>query len=84
MGHFGWDAATGKELNVLNGHTGSVNSVAFSNDGTQIVSGSWDDLVWVWDALMGKELNVLNGHTGHVNSVAFSNDRYTDCLWLMG
>ena len=42
MGHFGWDAAMGKELNVLNGHTGSVNSVAFSTDGTWIVSGSWD------------------------------------------
>ena len=66
--------ATGKELNVLNGHTGSVNSVAFSNDGTQIVSGSWDDSVWVWDVLTAKELNALNGHTGSIYLVAFSND----------
>ena len=29
-----WDAATGKELHTLAGHTGGVNSAAFSPDGT--------------------------------------------------
>ncbi|KDR70901.1 hypothetical protein GALMADRAFT_37536, partial [Galerina marginata CBS 339.88] len=43
-----WDASTGKEINVLNGHTHFVNSVAFSPDGTHIVSGSWDNSVRVW------------------------------------
>jgi len=69
-----WDASTGKELNVLNGHTLLVSSVAFSTDGTCIVSGSRDKLVRVWDASTGKELNVLNGHTDPVRSVAFSTD----------
>jgi WD40 repeat protein len=49
-----WDVSTGKELNVLNGHTESVNSVAFSTDGTYIVSGSSDNSVRVWDASTGK------------------------------
>ena len=40
-----WDASTGVELKELKGHSGSVNSVAFSSDGTQIVSGSFDNSV---------------------------------------
>ena len=67
-----WDASTGVELMKLNGHTGSVNSVACSNDSTQIVSGSEDMSVRVWDASTGLVLKVLKGHTGGVISVAFS------------
>ncbi|KIM75213.1 hypothetical protein PILCRDRAFT_13773 [Piloderma croceum F 1598] len=49
-------------------------SVAFSRDGTHIISGSSDNSVRVWDALTGAELKILNGHTGTVWSVAFSSD----------
>jgi WD40 repeat protein len=69
-----WDALTGEEKHVLNGHTNWVNSVAFSSDGSRIVSGSQDKSVRVWDALTGEEKHVLNGHTNSVNSVAFSSD----------
>ncbi|PPQ92961.1 hypothetical protein CVT25_000161, partial [Psilocybe cyanescens] len=69
-----WDALTGNEKLVLNGHTDSVNSVAFSSDGSCIVSGSQDKSVRVWDALIGNQKLVLNGHTDLVNSVAFSSD----------
>jgi WD40 repeat protein len=51
-----------------------VNSVAFSSDGTWIVSGSDDNSVRVWDALTGVELKELKGHTSWVKSVAFSSD----------
>ena len=59
---------------MLNGHTDSINSVAFSSDGNSIVSGSSNNSVCVWDALIGKKKYVLNGHTESVNSVAFSSD----------
>ena len=33
-----------------NAHRGSINSVAFNNEGLQIVSGSNDGTIKVWDA----------------------------------
>ena len=54
-----WDASTGAKLKELKGHTGTVNSVALSSDGTWIVSGSDDRSVWVWDALTGAKLKEL-------------------------
>jgi WD40 repeat protein len=59
---------------VLEGHTNSVLSVAFSPDGRHIVSGSEDKSVWVWDSSIGEVQNVLKGHTNSVLSVAFSPD----------
>ena len=60
---------------VLQGHTNSVRSVAFSPDGRHIVSGSRDKTIRVWDAQTGCQVgNPLQGHTDSVNSVAFSPD----------
>ena len=69
-----WDVLTGVELQKLKGHTGWVNSVVFSSNGTRIVSGSDDNSVRVWDASTGVELQKLKGHTSSVNSVAFLSD----------
>ena len=52
----------------------AVNSVAFSPDGTRIVTGSHDPTAKVWDAQTGNELLTLKGHSSSVNSVAFSPD----------
>ena len=38
-----WDAATGKEVATLEGHTGPVKAVAFSPDGARVLTGSWDN-----------------------------------------
>ena len=69
-----WDAKTGEQLMVLQGHIGIVTSASFSPDGNRIVSGSDDQLVRVWDAQTGEQLMELQGHTGFVNSVSFSPD----------
>ena len=46
-----WDAQTGGQVgHLLQGHTDSVISVAFSQDGRHIVSGSSDETIQVWDA----------------------------------
>jgi WD40 repeat protein len=43
-----WDAKNGTELARLAGHTGNVNSVAFSSDGKRALSGSRDKTVRLW------------------------------------
>ncbi|MGE5264272.1 MAG: WD40 repeat domain-containing protein, partial [Acidobacteriota bacterium] len=42
------DAATGRELGSLAGHTGDVNGVTFSPDGKFLATGSQDGRVKQW------------------------------------
>ena len=43
-----WDANTGECLKTLRGHSDWVLSVAYSPDGTKIISGSFDETVKIW------------------------------------
>ena len=69
-----WDAASGKPRGaLLEGHTGWVNSVAFSPDGRRVVYGGLVNTVRIWDAAKRRGAP-LEGHTGWVSSLAFSPD----------
>lgn len=57
-------------LRILAGHQGSVNTVAVSSDGKQVVSGSEDGTLKVWNLATGKELVTLTGHKGAVTVIA--------------
>jgi WD40 repeat protein len=59
---------------ILEGHTETVFSVAFSPISQSIVSGSDDHTVRVWDASTGTERHIMHGHEGGVRSAAFSPD----------
>ncbi|KAF9056729.1 WD40-repeat-containing domain protein [Rhodocollybia butyracea] len=60
---------------TIEGHSGSVWSVAFSPDGNHIASGCADKTLRVWDARTGDLLvGPFNGHTGQVKCIAFSCD----------
>ena len=59
-------------LYVLRGHSGTVTSVAWSPDGTQLVSGSRDSTARLW--LVANESNTLtySGHQAAVLSASWS------------
>jgi ribosomal protein L22 len=59
---------------TLSGHTGEVNSVAFSPDGKWLLTGSDDKTARLWDAATGAEVRTFSGHTDQVWDVAFSPD----------
>ena len=45
-----WDAASGDTLYIYHGHFDPVLALAWSPDGQQIASASWDGSVSVWHA----------------------------------
>lgn len=52
-----WDAATGKLLSVLPGHSGPIHDAVFTPDGSKVLTAGRDDTVRTWDAATGKELS---------------------------
>jgi WD40 repeat protein len=75
-----WDAESGEVIKTLEGHSASVNSVAFSPDGKTIASGSYRNIK-LWNSQTGVVLKTLAGLAGNIvggfTSVAFSPDGKT-------
>ncbi len=64
----------GRLLRILTGHSDSVNVIAITSDGKQMVSGSEDGVLQVWDLETGKQLLTLTGHSQLVTAIAISQD----------
>jgi WD40 repeat protein len=78
-----WDVAQGTLLATLQGHTNQINDMAFSPDGTLLISGDQDGLVRLWSVPGGQKVrdfaSGFNPVTGaefnyYGNWVAFSPD----------
>ena len=60
---------------ALQGHTKGITSLAFTQDGSRIVTGSYDKTIRVWCSRTGRAIGKpLLGHTRGVISVAVSPD----------
>ena len=70
-------AFSGASKQALLGHSGSVESVAFSPDGATIASGSSDGTVHLWGSGTSDYKRLFIGYSGGVNIVAFSPDGRT-------
>jgi WD40 repeat protein len=69
-----WDAVAGRELLALGGHQNSVNSIAWSRDGSRLATASQDGTARVWESSTGRELFTLRAQQGPVRDVAWSPD----------
>lgn len=49
-------------------------SVAFSPDGTHLISGSYDKTAKLWDVATGTLLHTFEGHSNDIDAVGFSSD----------
>jgi WD40 repeat protein len=70
-------ATSGRLVTVLKGHTEAVYAIAFTPDGKQVLTGSFDKTIKLWDAVTGKEIKTFGGAAGHqdlVLGVAISPD----------
>jgi WD40 repeat protein/serine/threonine protein kinase len=69
-----WDARTGDLVHTLSGHDEDVYSVAFSSDGSRMVSTGDDDRTIVWDTRSGERLLTVPGEQGEAAGASFSPD----------
>jgi WD40 repeat protein len=78
-----WDYKTGKPIKELKGHNNRVWSLAFSPDGTRLISGGghWNEKtngeLRIWDTATWKSLHEITAHEDLVFQIAIAPDSKT-------
>jgi len=73
-----WNLSKLKLLTNLHGHTGYINTVTVSPDGSLCASGGKDHTAMLWDLTEGKHLYSLDAGSV-INALVFSPNRYWLC-----
>ena len=78
-----WDYESGRPLRRLESHRNTVSGVAFSPDGRQALSGSYDGTLILWDLDTGEKIRQMEGHTSGVQGLDISSDgrQALSCDW---
>jgi WD40 repeat protein len=74
-----YEIESGKLVSECSGHQFGVTHVAFSPDGTRLVSTAYDGSARLWDRTSGKELYRFRGHREFLFCASFS----PDGTWLV-
>jgi len=67
-----WDAATGRPLTPPMEHTNAISSLAWSADGSRVVTASADQTARVWDAATGRPISAPLRHDAPVAGARFN------------
>jgi cytochrome c len=67
-----WDIEGAAPVRWLTGHDGSVNDVAFTNDGATLFSASYDGTIRRWDVATGRLISIDVRHGFGVNRMALN------------
>jgi WD40 repeat protein len=80
-----WELSSGKLISTLTGHTGVINSAAFSPDSQYVITSAGEfpigtqglpdtNTIRLWEVITGNNVLAIAGHTESVNTVAISPD----------
>jgi WD40 repeat protein/serine/threonine protein kinase len=67
-----WAASTNQTVHTLFGHNASIRSLAWSRDGSRLISASDDSSIRIWNVATGTLQDVLQGHRDQVVQAAWN------------
>ena len=67
-----WEAASGRFIRRLEGHTRWICKVDFSRDGAELISAATDQTIRFWSTESWTETKLIRGHRDEVHGVAVS------------
>ena len=69
-----WDALNGKVVHSMDEHKEIISDIKYSNDGSQILTASFDGTARLWDSKNGKLLSNFNHHDKLLTNVDYRPD----------
>ncbi|KAF6020559.1 hypothetical protein EB796_021127 [Bugula neritina] len=76
---FLWDIRTGRYVQKLDYHTGSIRSLELDSEDDILYSASWDTTVVIWDAIKFEVKACLTGHSAAVVEIKLCKAKHIIC-----